>query len=172
MPDNIFLCGLSGSGKSTVAPLLARLRGCAALDTDAMIVAEAGMTIAEIFAREGERGFREREARAVAAACTNSQCIVALGGGALERDDSFARVIAAGVLVLLDAPDDVLATRLHRDGDEIRPLLANPGALARLRARRADRFRCATFTVDTSRLAADLVADHIDTICRRTQPRR
>ena len=76
MPSNIFLCGLSGSGKSTVAPILAHLRKCDAVDTDAMIVAAAGRTIAQIFAREGEAGFREREARAVAAACGVSNSTV------------------------------------------------------------------------------------------------
>ena len=152
VPDSIFLCGLSGSGKSTVAPLLARLRGCVALDTDAMIVAEAGTTIVEIFAREGEPGFREREARAVKAACEHPGAVVALGGGALERDDSFDSVRAAGVLIFLDASDEVLASRLDRGNAEIRPLLAQPGALAEMRARRLARFEHASLRIDTSSL--------------------
>lgn len=157
MPDNVFLCGLSGSGKSTVAPLLAQLRGCAALDTDAMIVAEAGIPIPELFMREGESGFREREARAVQKACAHECAVVALGGGALERDDSFEAVRAAGTLIFLDAPDEVLATRLERG--EARPLMTQPGALARMRARRLARFERAALRIDTSTLTPQEIAN-------------
>jgi shikimate kinase len=158
VPDNIFLCGLSGSGKSTIAPLLARRRGCEWIDTDANVVEEAGIPIGDIFAREGESGFREREARAVAAACEKRGAVVSLGGGALERDDSFERVCGAGTLVFLDAPDDVLLARLSRSGNEVRPLLAQPGALARLRERRMPRFSRAAITIDTSSLSPDEAA--------------
>jgi shikimate kinase len=161
VPDSIFLCGLSGSGKSTVAPLLARLRGCDALDTDAMIVAEAGTTIAEIFKREGEAGFREREARAVASACVRDRVVVALGGGALERDESLAAVQTAGILVFLDAPDDVLASRITRGNGEIRPLLAQPDALARMRAQRTARYERASLRIDTSTLSPEAIASLI-----------
>jgi shikimate kinase len=160
-PVTIFLCGLSGSGKSSVAPILARLRGTKALDTDAMIAAEAGASIAEIFEREGEEGFREREARAVAAAAAHPNCVVALGGGALEREDSFARVVATGTLVFLDADDSTLDRRLQ-PGAEIRPLLSQPGALARMRARRLPRYRGAALRIDTSALSPEEVAAEID----------
>jgi len=159
--DSIFLCGLSGSGKSTLAPLVARILGCKALDTDAMIVAEAGMTIAEIFAREGEAGFREREARAVKQACAYPRAVVALGGGALERDDSFEAVSAAGTLVFLDAPDGVLASRLERGNGAIRPMLAQPGALESMRERRMARFARAVLRIDTSTLTPEEIAPHV-----------
>lgn len=163
MRANVFLCGLSGSGKSTVAPLLAdRLRDCVALDTDAMIVADAGMPIADIFAREGESGFREREARAVAAACAHRGAVVALGGGALERDETFEAVRRAGVLVFLDAPDSVLTARLRAAGTEKRPLLAQSDALAGMRQRRAARFAQAAVRIDTSTISPDAIAQQIE----------
>lgn len=162
MSDNVFLCGLSGSGKSTVAPILARLRGCEALDTDAMIVAEAGMPIAEIFAREGERGFRDREARSVRAACARRRTVVALGGGVLERDDSFVAVRASGILVFLDAPDGVLAARLRATGAEARPMLSQPDALAQMRKQRLARFEQAALKVDTSSHSPDEIAQAIE----------
>lgn len=161
MPDNIFLCGLSGSGKSTVAPILAALRGWEALDTDAMVRTEAGMTIAEIFAKEGEIGFRTREARAVAAACARQHAVVALGGGALERDESFVRIGTHGMLIFLDAPDDVLIARLREEGDEVRPLLGRPNALTILRARRLTRFQTAAMTIDTSKASPREIAERI-----------
>ena len=162
VPANVFLCGLSGSGKSTVAPLLAKLRGCDVLDTDAMVVAEAGMPIAEIFAREGEAGFREREARCVAEACAHDGAVVALGGGALERDDSFAAAARSGILIFLDAPDDVLSRRTARANSEVRPLLAQPDALAKMRARRDVRFAHAALKIDTSTSSPDEVACAIE----------
>jgi shikimate kinase len=158
VPDNIFLCGLSGSGKSTIAPLLARSLGREWLDTDTLVVSDAGMPISEIFEREGESGFREREARAVAAACAKRGAVIALGGGAIERDDSFECVLATGTLVFLDAPDDVLLARLSQSGNEVRPLLSQPGALARLRERRMARFLDAAIIIDTSTSTPDEIA--------------
>lgn len=165
MPVNIFLCGLSGSGKSTIAPLLAQRSGCEWIDTDALVVAEAGTTIEDIFAREGEKGFRDREARAVTAACEKRGAVVALGGGALERDDSFERVRNAGTLVFLDAPDEVLLARLARSGNEVRPMLAQPGALSRLRERRAPRFSQATVIIDTGELSPAEAVERIAIAC-------
>ena len=158
---NVFLCGLSGSGKSTVARLLADRRGSEAVDTDSLVVSEAGMSIAEIFEREGESGFREREARAVADACSRSGVVVALGGGALERDDSFELVLASGTLVFLDAADDVLAARIQREGNEIRPLLSQAGAIGRMRSRRQSRFGRATLTIDTTNLTPEEVVERV-----------
>lgn len=167
MPDNVFLCGLSGSGKSTIAPLLAQERGCEWVDTDTLVVAEAGMPISDIFAREGESGFREREARAVAAACAKRGAVVALGGGALERDDSFECVLATGTLVFLDAPDEVLQARLSRNGNEVRPMLSQPGAIARLRQRRMARFSQAAMTIDTSERDPAEIVERIAAACQR-----
>lgn len=113
------------------------------------------MPISDIFAREGESGFRDREARAVAAACEKRRAVVSLGGGALERDDSFEKVQSAGTLVFLDAPDDVLLARLTRNGTEVRPMLSQPGALARLRERRMPRFSQAALKVDTRNLSPE-----------------
>ena len=58
---HLWLLGLSGSGKSTVGPLLARELNLPCLDTDAEIVRTAGKTIPEIFAKDSEEGFRQRE---------------------------------------------------------------------------------------------------------------
>lgn len=165
MRGNIFLCGLSGSGKSSIAPLLARLRSAAVLDTDDMVAGEAGCSIAQIFAREGEGGFRRREARAVERACAAVNCVVALGGGALDDEASRARVAGAGTLVFLDAPLDVLKARLRAD-DEVRPLLSEPGALERLRERRLPTYRCADLIVQTGDRIAEALAIQIDLALR------
>lgn len=140
------------------------MRACEALDTDAMVSSEAGMTIAEIFAHEGEIGFRNREARAVATACARQHAVVALGGGALERDESFVRIGTHGILIFLDAPDEVLTARLRAQGNEIRPLLARPNAISQLRARRLVRFQTAAMTIDTSKVSPHEIAERIHAV--------
>jgi len=162
---SVFLCGLSGSGKSTVAPLLARLRNAESFDTDRSVVDEAGMSIAEIFAREGEAGFRSREARAVARACARRDCVVALGGGALEDAETRAHVNASGTLVFLDAPADVLIARV-RESREVRPLLAQPGALEAMRQRRLPLFASAALTIVCGTRPPDAIAREIDRALR------
>src|ERR1700683_4779598 len=80
----IVLTGFMGSGKSTVGPLLARQLGWKFVDADDVIAAEAGATIPEIFAREGEAAFRERERAAIARLASEDALVLALGGGAIE----------------------------------------------------------------------------------------
>ncbi|MBV8355714.1 MAG: 3-dehydroquinate synthase [Candidatus Eremiobacteraeota bacterium] len=163
---NVFLCGLSGCGKSTVAPILARMRGLEALDLDRAIVADAGLSIAEIFAREGEAGFRKREAQALADACAKTGRVVALGGGALDDARSRERIAQSGALVFLDAPLDVLEARLTSGNGDVRPLLSQPGALAALRERRLPYYSAAALTIDTADRAPEEVAREIDLALR------
>src|SRR5437588_6883468 len=80
----IVLTGFMGSGKSTVGPLLARRLGWDFVDADDVIEAEAGMPIAEIFARHGEAAFRAREHAAIARLAAQDSLVLALGGGAIE----------------------------------------------------------------------------------------
>ena len=64
-PQRVVLVGMMGAGKSTVARLLAEAFGCPALDTDEMVERRVGMTVAEMFAEEGEGAFRAAESRAI-----------------------------------------------------------------------------------------------------------
>ena len=82
----LVLVGLPGAGKTTQARLLAQALGVQVTDTDAEIRRRARMTIPEIFASEGEEGFREREHRAMRAVLDSpaaAQGVIALGGGAV-----------------------------------------------------------------------------------------
>jgi shikimate kinase len=79
----VFLIGYRGSGKSTVARLLAERLGFNWVDADDQIEARAGKSIAQIFADEGQRSFRELEAAVAAELCRRQQTVVALGGGAV-----------------------------------------------------------------------------------------
>ena len=156
----VFLCGLMGAGKSTVGPLLAARLGVPFRDLDLEIERQARMSVREIFEREGEAGFRAREAAALRAAA-GEEAVVALGGGARGRPANLEAVLAAGTLVWLDAPDQEL---LRRIGDPAsRPLLGKgpAAALARLREDRAVQYGRAQIRIDTSGLSPDAVAARI-----------
>jgi len=120
----VVLVGFSGAGKSTVGSILARLLGWAFVDTDLEVQLHAGTSINDLFAREGEAGFRLRERRAVARALSNSRAVVALGGGALLHPQTLAQLEHTGLCMLLHAPLARCTERLTR-GD--RPLLG-PGS--------------------------------------------
>lgn len=116
----IWLVGMMGVGKSTIAPLLARALGRSFVDTDREVERAAGCSVAEIFASQGEPAFRELEARAIEAAAT-SGAVVALGGGAIAQPGAATRLRETGTVVYLKATPEQL---LRRIGDpESRPLL-------------------------------------------------
>jgi 3-dehydroquinate synthetase len=139
----IFLAGLSGSGKTTVAELLSRWLGWAWADVDREVEREAGRSIAEIWASVGEPGFRARERTAVERlTAADGPRILALGGGTLEDATSRERLARWGVGVHLDGPAETLAHRTaDRPGE--RPLLEGGEPVAVLEALAVS--RAATF---------------------------
>ena len=123
-PERIFLVGLSGSGKSAVATLLAKALGSQALDADAEIERRAGKPIARIFSEDGEPTFRELERSVVLDLAAHSGAVIALGGGAVLDPDVRARLLDAGLLVWLQVQPSLAARRLRPAlDDQPRPLL-------------------------------------------------
>ncbi len=94
----VVLVGPMGSGKSTVAALVAQRLGVAPLDTDQLVEARAGRSVAEVFAADGEAAFRALERRAVHEALTGHGGVVSLGGGAVL--DPATRAELAGLPVV------------------------------------------------------------------------
>lgn len=126
---NLILIGFMGVGKSTVGEICARELGYAFCDTDAMIEAQSGRSIATLFAQEGETAFRKRERELIAELTAKSGLVIATGGGAPLDPINGERLRAGGMVVLLTAsPQEIL----RRIGDtRSRPLLAeadDPGA--------------------------------------------
>jgi shikimate kinase / 3-dehydroquinate synthase len=124
----IYLYGPPGSGKSTIGRALADALSTPFWDLDQEIENHAGMPIAEIFAIEGEAGFRARERRILHLLVGKVNGVVALGGGSLLDTENRKRVEQGGEVFCLSAPVDRLIERLHTQVGQ-RPLLfEEPGA--------------------------------------------
>jgi len=100
--DNLVLTGMMGCGKSTVGKLLAQQLGLEFVDTDQLIEAQAGKTVAEIFATEGEAGFRDRELAIAGALSERKNLVVACGGGLPMRPECIASLKHNGRVIFLD----------------------------------------------------------------------
>jgi len=122
-PDNIFLIGFSGSGKSTIGPLLAKELNYEFYDTDSMIEEKAGMGITDIFVKGGELKFRKLEAAIIEEIIKNITIkkVVALGGGAFESDHNRDLFLKNGLVIYLKCSADIIIKRLAESDD--RPLL-------------------------------------------------
>ena len=161
---NIFLIGYRATGKSTVARNIAASLGLKCVDSDALIVQAAGMTITEIFARETEEGFRERESEVVAKIALGDNQVVALGGGAVLRSENRAAICNQGRIVWLQASVDSVCARLREDSQtkSQRPQLTSHDLydeVSELMERRRGVYAdIADFAVDTELLDAAEVA--------------
>lgn len=130
MRATITLIGMMGAGKTAVGTELARILGVPFRDSDAEIERAAAMTIPEIFARDGEAFFRAREGEVLSRLLGGPPVVLSAGGGAWMRPENRARIRDAGLSVWLDAPVEVLWSRLKGKGN--RPLLATPDPRATL----------------------------------------
>lgn len=167
---SIVLVGFMGTGKSTVARLLSERLRMPLVDLDARIVESTGLSIADIFAHQGEAAFRQLETEALFAAVAADEgaptgappVIVSTGGGAVLAERNRAIMLAHAVVVCLTAREELLVARVA--GDTARPLLqgedvaAKVGAL--LKARR-DAYTFAHVTIDTSDLSPEQVCERI-----------
>ncbi len=117
----VVLVGMMGAGKTAVGKELARLLAVPFRDSDEEIVAASRMTIAEIFARDGEAFFRAREAEVIARLLRGTPAILSVGGGAYLNADTRALISDLGVAVWLKADLDLLWSRVRHK--TTRPLL-------------------------------------------------
>jgi shikimate kinase len=158
----IVLTGFMGSGKSTVGPLLAHRLGWRFVDADDVIAAEAGCTIPEIFAREGETAFRERERATIARLAGEPALVLALGGGAIETEATRALLSSAPETLLVHLEVE-LATTLERcrGTEHLRPILADQANLASRYQRRLPLYRTAHVSIAVDALTPEQVVEAI-----------
>lgn len=133
---NIVLIGMPGTGKSLIGKLLAELTGKTLQDTDAKIEEEAKMTIPEIFEKEGESGFRDRESAICKKLGKERNLIIATGGGAILRPENVDALRQNGTLVHITRSIDKLPTRG-------RPLSQNIETLKKMEAQRMPLYKSA-----------------------------
>src|ERR1700691_2726227 len=160
----IILTGFMGAGKTTAGALLAERLGWRFADSDALVEARAGMTIAEIFERQGKAAFRQLEADAVREAAGTDHMVLALGGGALEfaptRD--FLFTLENCRVVFLEAPLETLIDRCAgQPNAAVRPVLRDRERLAERWQARLPLYRQAHLTVATAERTPQAVVDCI-----------
>lgn len=159
----ITLTGMPGSGKTTVGRIVADALGCPFMDLDTLIEKKAGKSIPDIFAAEGEAGFRLLEGimlKQTVAKFAQSDAVLALGGGTVTLPGAPALLQEKTLCIYLKASLETLAPRLQHTGD--RPLLAAPGDLERLLAEREPLYETAAHvTLDTDGASPETLADEI-----------
>ena len=145
----VVMVGMMGAGKSAVGKELARQLGVGFVDSDHEIETAANATIAEIFTRDGEAFFRDKEAQVIARLLDGTPCVLSVGGGAFLRAQTRALITELGASIWLKADLETLWQRVRRK--DTRPLLrtANPRrTLADLMATRQPAYEQADLVVD------------------------
>ncbi len=160
----IWLVGMMGAGKSVVGRALARKLSLPFVDSDQEIERRAGRSVSEIFARDGEAGFRQLEAEVIREIAKQPQ-VVALGGGAPAQPGMADELRQRGTMVYLRAR---LETLLARIGDaRTRPLLSDLTPEARserleaLQRGREPSYSRAQVTIDTDENSTAVVVEKI-----------
>jgi len=120
----IYLTGFMGSGKSTIAPILANTLGYRHIDIDKEIEKITGKKVSEIFSDFGEPYFRKAEYSILQEASTQTGCVVSLGGGTIAGDANLHLVKSTGILIYLKIEPEQIFKRMKYKTD--RPLLRSP----------------------------------------------
>jgi len=136
-PNNIFLIGPMGAGKTTIGRQLANNLGFEFADSDHEIQNRTGVDIPTIFEYEGEQGFRNREAQAVDDLTQGNSLVLATGGGVVLRPENRKHLASRGLVVYLFCSPEQQYERTSRDRN--RPLLQTEDPLAKLRQLMAER---------------------------------
>ena len=160
---HLFLYGPPGSGKSTIGRLLAARLGLPFTDLDAVIVETDGRSIPQIFAEEGEPGFRAREKQALADMGARPRHVVALGGGALLDPACRALAEANGEVLCLACTLETLCHRID-NAPGSRPLAGGHAALEKLMANRAAHYASFPRRLDVTNGTPETLAEAAETL--------
>jgi shikimate kinase len=166
---SVVLIGLPGAGKSATGARLAERLGWAFADVDALIVAQTGRTVAELFQTDGESAFRAMETRLTAALSSQPATVLAPGGGWAAQPGTLESLPAHAVVVWLRVSPDEAIRRL-RGSPEERPLLAGPDPVSAIRAlaeTREERYALADLVVDVDGRSVEDVVEIISEWLRR-----
>ncbi|MBI5328387.1 MAG: shikimate kinase [Deltaproteobacteria bacterium] len=148
---NIVLTGFMGTGKSSVGRRLAKELNLKFVDTDDLIEKKAGMGISEIFAKFGEGYFRLLESKVIHEISSNTDMVIATGGGAIINPLNFETLKRNGTIICLTASIDEIFSRIGK-GDE-RPLISegdNKEVISNLLKAREPFYKKTDFIIDTT----------------------
>lgn len=161
---NIVLTGFMASGKTTVGREVAALLKRRFVDSDDVIVERAGMTISQIFERDGEAGFRALENQVCRELAGQRGLVIATGGGMLVNPENRAAMLESGLVVSLDAPTEVIRERLTRTTN--RPLAGDWEALYE---KRRAAYAAIPYHVDVTDKTPKAIAQEIVNLWRASQ---
>ncbi|TSC87126.1 MAG: shikimate kinase [Parcubacteria group bacterium Gr01-1014_8] len=109
---NIVLIGMRGSGKSTVAKMLAKKLGRKYMELDDEIAKKAGARISEVVEQQGWNYFRVREAEVVEEAAAVDNTVISTGGGVVLQSKNVQALKKNGICIFLSAPIEELLPRI------------------------------------------------------------
>lgn len=132
LAPNLVLVGPMGAGKTSIGHALAARFALEFVDADRMLEQRTGLSVAGLFEREGEAGFRRRERELLAELLAGRDRVVATGGGAVLDADTRRRLRERGFVIHLEVSVERQLERLA--DDRSRPLLAGPDRAATLQA--------------------------------------
>src|SRR4051812_3809910 len=115
MSPLLFLIGYRGSGKTTVGRIVADRLGRGFLDADTAVEVTYGQSIRDIFAAEGEAGFREKESAVLGVLCGATRTVIATGGGIVLREENRNLLTRHGFVAWLSADAQTLLARIQAD---------------------------------------------------------
>lgn len=162
MPHSFVLIGLPGVGKTTIGKLLSNTLDCPFVDTDDLIEQKMNCSISEIFAKYGEEYFRQIETSVIKDLSANVSQIVAIGGGAFQKEENRQSLQQLGKIVYLKASPDGVFERLKEDSS--RPLLQCSSPFEKIKElyhKRKDAFELADMIIDTTDLSVQEVLEKI-----------
>lgn len=168
---HIFLTGLMGSGKSSVAKVLAKALSLPLVDLDAMICKDAGKSINDIFADQGEDAFRALESICLEQAALFSPSVIATGGGVVIAEGNRRVMREKGIIINLTAPLPLILERLSGATD--RPLYSDDDAEKRIRKLMEEReqfYADADIRIDTDGKSVEDVAADILRVLKGLHP--
>jgi shikimate kinase len=176
-PENVYLIGPMGSGKTTIGRRLARRLGLRFHDCDHEIEARTGASVSLIFDVEGEQGFRKRETGMLQELTARQGVLVATGGGSVLSTANREMLRKRGLVVYLQTPVEQQLKRLQRDRS--RPLLQSADRREKLQRLAEERnplyeevadivFPARNRTLDAvARELADIIRAHWSQTCKR-----
>src|SRR6266540_4152664 len=155
---HIFIYGPPGAGKSTIGKVLARNLNLPFVDLDHVIETNAGMSISQMMNQQGERAARDMETTALKQIINAKDSMIALGGGALLREENRTLIENNGRVILLMAELNTLLGRLTSDSNQ-RPLLAGDlhEKLTSLLATRKEHYNSFPLRFDANQVPEELV---------------